>query len=211
MSTDNESTAVSSEDSSLRKGRLVVLAGPSAVGKSSVVAKVRQQLPDLYFSVSATTRDPRPGEVHGQDYRFVDAAEFDRMIEAGDLLEWAEIHRGLHRSGTPAEPVRRALAAGEPVLLEVDLQGARAVRAAAPEALLVFLAPPSWDVLVGRLTGRGTEPQDVIERRLETAREELAASDEFDTVIVNDDVDRACAELVSLLVGGIPNSEFGTA
>ncbi|MBM7414693.1 guanylate kinase [Rhodococcus sp. PvP016] len=211
MSTDNESTAVSSEDSSLRKGRLVVLAGPSAVGKSSVVAKVRQQLPDLYFSVSATTRDPRPGEVHGQDYRFVDAAEFDRMIEAGDLLEWAEIHRGLHRSGTPAEPVRRALAAGEPVLLEVDLQGARAVRAAAPEALLVFLAPPSWDVLVGRLTGRGTEPQDVIERRLETAREELAASDEFDTVIVNDDVDRACAELVSLLVGGVPNGEFGTA
>jgi guanylate kinase len=211
VSTDNESTAVSSEDSSLRKGRLVVLAGPSAVGKSSVVAKVRQQLPDLYFSVSATTRDPRPGEVHGQDYRFVDAAEFDRMIEAGDLLEWAEIHRGLHRSGTPAEPVRRALAAGEPVLLEVDLQGARAVRAAAPEALLVFLAPPSWDVLVGRLTGRGTEPQDVIERRLETAREELAASDEFDTVIVNDDVDRACAELVSLLVGGVPNGEFGTA
>jgi len=211
VSTDNESTAVSSEDSSLRKGRLVVLAGPSAVGKSSVVAKVRQQLPDLYFSVSATTRDPRPGEVHGQDYRFVDAAEFDRMIEAGDLLEWAEIHRGLHRSGTPAEPVRRALAAGEPVLLEVDLQGARAVRAAAPEALLVFLAPPSWDVLVGRLTGRGTEPQDVIERRLETAREELAASDEFDTVIVNDDVDRACAELVSLLVGGVPNREFGTA
>lgn len=210
MSTDNESTAVSSEDSSLRKGRLVVLAGPSAVGKSSVVAKVRQQLPDLYFSVSATTRDPRPGEVHGQDYRFVDAAEFDRMIEAGDLLEWAEIHRGLHRSGTPAEPVRRALAAGEPVLLEVDLQGARAVRAAAPEALLVFLAPPSWDVLVGRLTGRGTEPQDVIERRLETAREELAASDEFDTVIVNDDVDRACAELVSLLVS-VPNGEFGTA
>ncbi|KQU34903.1 guanylate kinase [Rhodococcus sp. BP-349] len=189
----------------------MVLAGPSAVGKSSVVAKVRQQLPDLYFSVSATTRDPRPGEVHGQDYRFVDAAEFDRMIEAGDLLEWAEIHRGLHRSGTPAEPVRRALAAGEPVLLEVDLQGARAVRAAAPEALLVFLAPPSWDVLVGRLTGRGTEPQDVIERRLETAREELAASDEFDTVIVNDDVDRACAELVSLLVGGVPNGEFGTA
>jgi guanylate kinase len=93
----------------------------------------------------------------------------------------------------------------------VDLQGARAVRAAAPEALLVFLAPPSWDVLVGRLTGRGTEPQDVIERRLETAREELAASDEFDTVIVNDDVDRACAELVSLLVGGVPNGEFGTA
>ena len=197
---------MSSDNTSFRRGRLVVLAGPSAVGKSSVVAKVREQLPDLYFSVSATTRAPRPGEIHGRDYRFVDSAEFDRMIADGELLEWAEIHRGLHRSGTPAAPVRDALATGEPVLLEVDLQGARAVRAAAPEALLVFMAPPSWETLVGRLTGRGTEPQDVIERRLETAREELAAQSEFDTVIVNDDVERACAELVSLLVGGSPDA-----
>ncbi|MGB3770290.1 MAG: guanylate kinase [Rhodococcus sp. (in: high G+C Gram-positive bacteria)] len=180
----------------------MVLAGPSAVGKSSVVAKVREQLPDLYFSVSATTRDPRPGEVHGRDYRFVEASEFDRMIANGELLEWAEIHRGLHRSGTPAGPVRDAISTGEPVLLEVDLQGARAIRTAAPEALLVFLAPPSWEVLVDRLTGRGTEPAAVIERRLETAHEELAAQSEFDTVIVNDDVDRASSELVSLLVGG---------
>ena len=155
------------DTSSFTKGRLVVLAGPSAVGKSSVVAKVRQQLPDLYFSVSATTRDPRPGEVHGRDYRFVEASEFDRMIANGELLEWAEIHRGLHRSGTPAGPVRDAISTGEPVLLEVDLQGARAIRTAAPEALLVFLAPPSWEVLVDRLTGRGTEPAAVIERRLE--------------------------------------------
>lgn len=169
-----------------------------------MVAKVREAMPDLFFSVSATTRDPRPGEVHGRDYYFVGASEFDRMIAEGELLEWAEIHRGLHRSGTPAAPVRRALAAGEPVLLEVDLQGARAVRAAAPDALLVFLAPPSWDVLVGRLTGRGTEPDHVIERRLETARDELASQSEFDTVIVNDDVDHACSELVSLLVGDVP-------
>lgn len=186
------------------RGRLVVLAGPSAVGKSTVVARVRAALPDLFFSVSATTRAPRPGEVDGRDYRFVDPAEFDRMIEAGELLEWAEIHRGLHRSGTPAEPVRRALAAGDPVLLEVDLQGARAVRAAAPEARLVFLAPPSWEDLVTRLTGRGTEPPDVVARRLDTAREELAAQGEFDTVVVNDDVERASAQLVSLLVDGDP-------
>lgn len=186
------------------RGRLVVLAGPSAVGKSTVVARVRAALPDLFFSVSATTRAPRPGEVDGRDYRFVDPADFDRMIEAGELLEWAEIHRGLHRSGTPAEPVRRALAAGDPVLLEVDLQGARAVRAAAPEARLVFLAPPSWEDLVTRLTGRGTEPPDVVARRLDTAREELAAQGEFDTVVVNDDVERASAQLVSLLVDGDP-------
>ncbi|MBY6366234.1 guanylate kinase [Rhodococcoides corynebacterioides] len=182
----------------------MVLAGPSAVGKSTVVARVRAALPDLFFSVSATTRAPRPGEVDGRDYRFVAPEEFDRMIAAGDLLEWAEIHRGLHRSGTPAEPVRRALAAGAPVLLEVDLQGARAVRAAAPEAQLVFLAPPSWDDLVTRLTGRGTEPPDVVARRLETAREELDAQGEFDTVVVNDDVERASAQLVSLLVDGDP-------
>lgn len=183
----------------------MVLAGPSAVGKSSVVARVRQVLPDLHFSVSATTRDPRPGEVDGRDYHFVDRAEFDRMIDADELLEWADIHKGLQRSGTPAAPVRRALEAGRPVLLEVDLQGARAVRAAEPDALLVFLAPPDWETLVSRLTGRGTEPEDVIERRLDTAREELAAQSEFDTVIVNVDVEHACADLVSLLVGGAPD------
>lgn len=184
-----------------QRGRLVVLAGPSAVGKSTVVRVLRDRVPDLLFSVSATTRDPRPGEVDGVDYHFVSRAEFDRMIDDGELLEWADIHGGLQRSGTPAAPVREALAAGRPVLVEVDLAGARAVRAAMPEAVLTFLAPPSWDVLVERLTGRGTETQDVVTRRLETARTELAAKDEFDTVVVNDDVDRAVDELVSLLVG----------
>lgn len=179
----------------------MVLAGPSAVGKTSVVRLLRADIPNLFFSVSVTTRAPRPGEVDGRDYRFVSPAEFDRMISDGDLLEWAEIHRGLHRSGTPAAPVREALAAGRPALVEVDLAGARAIRRSMPEADLVFLAPPSWDVLVGRLTGRGTEPQDVIVRRLETAREELAAQDEFDHVVVNDNVQHAAAELVSLLVG----------
>ncbi|NLV79158.1 MAG: guanylate kinase [Rhodococcus sp.] len=184
-----------------RRGRLVVLAGPSAVGKSTVVKVLRERVPNLLFSVSATTRDPRPGEVDGHDYHFVSRAEFDRMIDAGDLLEWADIHGGLQRSGTPAAPVREALDAGRPVLVEVDLAGARAVRTAMPEAVLAFLAPPSWEVLVERLTGRGTETDDVVARRLDTARTELAARDEFDVVVVNEDVDRACDELVSLLVG----------
>ncbi|WP_305094918.1 guanylate kinase [Prescottella sp. R16] len=188
----------------VRRGRLVVLAGPSAVGKSSVVRLLRERMPEVVFSVSATTRDPRPGEVDGQDYHFVTRAEFDRMIDAGELLEWADIHGGLQRSGTPAGPVHRALAEGKPVLLEVDLVGARSVRAAMPEAVLTFMAPPSWEVLVSRLTGRGTEPADVVERRLQTAEVELAAQDEFDTVIVNEDVGRACDELVSLLVGRQP-------
>ncbi|GGN68972.1 guanylate kinase [Nocardia sp. NPDC055029] len=183
-----------------RKGRLVVLVGPSAVGKSTVVRCVRERLPELVFSVSATTRAPRPGEVDGRDYRFVSRAEFDAMIEADELLEWADIHGGLQRSGTPAAPVREALAAGHSVLIEVDLAGARSVRQAMPEALLVFLAPPSWEELVSRLRSRGTETPEVIERRLETARVELAACDEFDTVIVNAEVTTACEQLVSLFV-----------
>ncbi|MBF6209534.1 guanylate kinase [Nocardia puris] len=183
-----------------RKGRLVVLVGPSAVGKSTVVRCVRERLPELVFSVSATTRAPRPGEVDGRDYRFVTREQFDAMIAADELLEWADIHGGLQRSGTPAAPVRAAMAAGKPVLVEVDLEGARSVRRAIPEALLVFLAPPSWDELVTRLRSRGTESPEVIERRLATARVELAACDEFDIVIVNDEVTSACEQLVSLFV-----------
>lgn len=158
-------------------------------------------MPQLYFSVSATTRAPRPGEVDGRDYHFVDAAEFDRMIADDELLEWAEIHGGLQRSGTPARPVLDALAAGVPVLVEVDLVGARNVVARLPEAITVFLAPPSWDELVNRLTGRGTESPEAVERRLATARTEMAAQNEFHHVVVNSEVDQAADELVSLLVG----------
>ena len=125
-----------------RRGRLIVLAGPSGVGKSSVVAALRARLPDLFFSVSATTRAPRAGEVDGRDYHFVGNAGFDELIARGDLLEWAEIHGGLQRSGTPRAPVERALADGRPVLVEVDLHGARALKAAMPESVSVFVEPP---------------------------------------------------------------------
>ncbi len=184
-----------------RRGRLIVLAGPSGVGKSSVVTALREALPELYFSVSATTRDPRPGEVDGVHYRFVGLAGFDRLLERDELLEWAEIHGGLQRSGTLRAPVVEAIEAGLPVLVEVDLQGARAVKVALPESIGVFLLPPSWDELARRLRGRGTESPEQYERRLVTAKEELAAADEFDVRIVNDDVQVVAARLVDLLVG----------
>jgi len=187
------------------KGRVIVLSGPSAVGKSTVVRCLRERIPDLHFSVSATTRAPRPGEVDGVDYHFVSPARFQQLIDEGALLEWAEIHGGLQRSGTLAEPVRTATAAGFPVLIEVDLAGARAVKKAMPEAITVFLAPPSWPDLEARLVGRGTETPEAIRRRLETARTEMAAQADFDTVVVNSRLESACAELVSLLVGSAPN------
>jgi guanylate kinase len=176
------------------------LAGPSAVGKSSVVRRLRELLPDLMFSVSATTRAPRAGEVDGRDYFFVTPGEFDRLIADGELLEWAEIHGGLQRSGTPSRPVFEAMEQGRPTLVEVDLAGARNIRAAVPEAVTVFLAPPSWEELVSRLRGRGTESDEVIARRLQTARAELDSADEFDHVVVNDEVDSVAKHLVSLLV-----------
>lgn len=185
---------------------MVVLSGPSAVGKSTVVRCLRERIPELYFSVSATTRAPRPGEVDGVDYHFVSAEQFQGLIERGELLEWAEIHGGLQRSGTPREAVQAAMHAGRPVLIEVDLAGARAVKAAMPTALSVFLAPPSWAALEARLVGRGTESPEVMERRLATARAELAAQDDFDVVVVNRELESACSELVSLLVGHAPEA-----
>ena len=164
-----------------------------------MVHRLRETVPDLYFSVSMTTRVPRPGEENGVDYLYVSNDEFTRHVEAGDMLEWAEIHGGLQRSGTPAGPVRDAVDSNRPVLIEVDVEGARNVKKTLPEAHTVFLMPPSWEALVERLTGRGTEPPDDIERRLETAHRELAAKDEFDHIVVNDSVDNAVRAIAALL------------
>jgi guanylate kinase len=167
------------------------------VGKSTVVSALRVQRPDVWLSVSATTRRPRPGETQGVNYFFVDHEEFAGMVERGEFLEYAEFAGNFY--GTPRGPVLQRLEAGTPVLLEIELQGARQVRASMPEALLVFLAPPSWDELVRRLVGRGTEAADVIARRLETARVELAAESEFDATVVNASVEEATASLVDLM------------
>ncbi|MER7109884.1 guanylate kinase [Streptomyces sp. NPDC000229] len=177
--------------------RLTVLSGPSGVGKSTVVAHMRKVHPEVWLSVSATTRKPRPGERDGVQYHFVTDDEFDKLIANGELLEWAEFAG--NRYGTPRRAVLERLEAGEPVLLEIDLQGARLVRESMPEAQLVFLAPPSWDELVRRLTGRGTEPPEVIERRLEVAKIELAAEAEFDTTLVNTSVEDVARELLALM------------
>ena len=183
----------------LNSGRIVVLAGPSAVGESTVVRRLRTDIPDLFFSVSMTTRDPRPGEIDGEDYIYVTREQFEQNIAADKMLEWAEIHAGLQLSGTPREPIEKALADSRPVLVEVDLEGARNVKKMLPEVQTVFLAPPSWEELVDRLTGRGTETQDVIERRLQTAKVEMASQSEFDHVVVNDDVGEAVAAIREIL------------
>jgi guanylate kinase len=181
-----------------QRSRLVVLAGPTAVGKGSVAAAVRERHPDVWISVSATTRSPRPGEQEGVHYYFVSDDDFDGMVERGELLEWAVVHQSA-RYGTPRGPVEAALAAGRLALLEIDLQGARQVRSTMPDALFVFLKPPSWDELVRRLVGRGTETEAERTRRLETALEELAAEREFDVTVVNHEIHSAADELVALM------------
>jgi guanylate kinase len=191
---------VNRSEPGVRPSRLTVLAGPTAVGKGSVSADIRAHHPEVWISVSATTRAARPGEENGVHYWFVSEAEFDRMVAEDELLEWAVVHRAA-RYGTPRAPVEEMLAAGRPALLEIDLQGARQVRAAMPEARMVFLAPPSWEELVRRLVGRGTEGQDERERRLASARLELAAEAEFDATIVNTEIHDAAEELVALMVG----------
>lgn len=185
--------------------RLIVLAGPTAVGKGTVAADIRRHHPEVWISVSATTRPPRPGEENGVHYWFVSDEDFDAMIEREDLLEWATVHKTA-RYGTPRGPVELALASGRPAMLEIDLQGARQVRETMPDALFVFLAPPSWEELVRRLVGRGTEGAAERERRLETARAELAAESEFDETIVNHEVHDAAEQLVALMTAPSPRS-----
>lgn len=175
-----------------------MLAGPTAVGKGTVSADIRDRYPEVWLSVSVTTRKPRPGEIDGVHYHFVGPDEFARMVAEGELLEYAVVH-GRNSYGTPRRPVLERLAEGRPTLLEIDLAGARQVRLAMPEARFVFLAPPSFAELERRLAGRGTESPEERERRLQTARIELAAASEFDHIIVNDDVHHATDQLIEVM------------
>jgi guanylate kinase len=178
--------------------RLIVIAGPTAVGKGTVVDYILKNYPNIHLSVSATTREPRPGEVEGKSYFFISHEEFESLITADQMLEFAVVH-GINKYGTPRKPVEEALARGIHVILEIDIQGARQVKKSMPEATTIFIAPPSWDILVERLQSRGTESPEEQQNRLETAKAELASQSEFDYVVINDEVARCAAEVVELI------------
>jgi guanylate kinase len=200
---------LAAEPRGLRRGapapaRLTVLSGPSAVGKSTVAARLRSQCPWIWQSVSVTTRPPRPGEMNGREYFFVSEREFEAMAGRGELLESAQFAG--NRYGTPRAPVQQRLDQGMPALLELDVAGARQVRAAVPGSLLIFMAPPSWEELERRLIGRNTESPEAMSRRLGAARIEMAASDEFDITLVNTSVEDVCDQLVALM-----QAQYGNA
>lgn len=180
-----------------KRGTLLVLSGPSGVGKSTVLRKMMDGRENMAFSVSATTRAPRPGEVDGKDYFFITREEFDKMVEQGELLEHAEFVGNCY--GTPRSQILQRLEQGITVVLDIEVQGAGQVKALMPEALTVFLAPPSLEALEQRLRGRGTESEEKIRSRLETARKELLLAPTYDYTVVNDDADRAAAELSNIL------------
>ncbi len=180
-------------------GKVFVITGPSGVGKGTLIEQLLERVPELELSVSATTREPRPSEVDGRDYHFLSPEEFDRRVEAGDFLEHAT-YSG-NRYGTLRQEVERRLAEGRSVVLEIEVQGARQVRAAMPEAVLIFIAPPDPASLRKRLEGRGTDSMEAIERRLRTAEIELEAQAEFPHVIVNDEVQKSASELEALVRG----------
>lgn len=177
---------------------LTVIAGPTAVGKGTVIKHILEHNPQIKLSVSATTRAPRPGEVDGVSYFFMTKPEFESKIAQGEMLEWAQVH-GDNYYGTPKQPVLDALNAGQSVILEIDLQGVRQVRQAWPDAKFIFIAPPSWDELVSRLRGRGTETEEQMAKRLETAKVELAAESEFDVTVINNEVAECAAKVVELI------------
>ncbi|MFC5370096.1 guanylate kinase [Arcanobacterium bovis] len=180
------------------QGSVFVVCGPTAVGKGTVLKEVFRRGTNLWYSVSATTRPARPGEIDGRDYFFVSNEEFDALVAAGDMLEWAVVHK-VHRYGTPRKPVERAMEAGKTVILEVDLDGARQIRKTMPEVKQIFIAPPSWEELKARLIGRATECAEEQARRLETAKTELDAQGEFDVVVVNDSVADATEQILHIL------------
>jgi guanylate kinase len=179
-------------------GDVTVISGPSGVGKGTIVRALASAYPQVWVSISATTRPPRPGEQNGREYFFVTDSEFDDLVATDGLLEWAQVH-GSDRYGTPRAPVLAAVESGRRVILEIELQGSRQVRSRLPGARYVFITPPDTETLLARLRGRGTETDEQVRRRLRTAETELAAAGEFDHVVVNDELGRAVAELVELL------------
>jgi guanylate kinase len=177
--------------------KLFVISGPSGAGKGTLVARVREQMPGLGLTVSATTRSPRAGEVDGVNYYFLTDDDFSARVEAGDFIEWAQVHD--HRYGTLASEVDRNLSTGQSLILEIDVQGALAVKERFPDAVLIFIEPPSLDVLRQRLLGRGSETPESLELRLHTAEGEMLLRDRYDEIVVNDDLDRATDELIDVL------------
>lgn len=181
----------------MRKGNLFIISGPSGAGKGTLVKAIAPVVPDIWVSVSVTTRAPRPGEVEGQHYFFISDDEFSRLIATHGLLEWAEVHG--NRYGTPRAAVEQKVAEGRQVVLEIDPQGAFQVKSLVPDSVLIFIMPPSWDELERRLVGRGSETESQVETRMETARRELDLVGEYDHVVLNDDVPGASAMLMGLI------------